>query len=587
MSREINNNVLYEPDERPPFLLAAGLGFQAVMGMLVAVAAYVTIIVRTGGQNDSYLSWAVFSAFAVSGIVIVLNSLRVWRFGARYTLVTGPSAVFVAVCAIALREGGPAMMSTLIIVSAVFQLALTAKLSVLRRIITPTVSGTVLILLAGTAMSVVLESMSDSGSAGPIAAGPITAAVSLGAVLALRLFAKASWQQWTPIIGIAVGCTVAAMFGLFDFRGVTEAPLFGAPDLAWPGFHLDFGVEFWALLPGFIIVFLASTINSIGEGIAVQRVSWRLPRATDFRTIQGALNSVSVGNLLAAALGTVPIALYPTNAARTALTGVAARHVGMYGGVILIAIALLPPILAFLVAIPGTVLTAYVVVMLGLMFVEGMKIILQDNIDVRRATVVGVSFWLGMGFQHDLIFPELLTGTWGTLLGNGMTIGSISAIFLTMVLEIPHLRRRRLNVSLGFESLPEIDGFLRSFATKAGWNESSTNRLRSAGEETLSSLLQFGHYEEAKGRRLAVTAHLTGRTAELEFMATPNEENVEDRISYLSELTQVPDAEEVSFRLLRHYASSVRHQKYHNVDIVTVRVEGSGHVHSESLSEVG
>ena len=35
----------------------------------------------------------------------------------------------------------------------------------------------------------------------------------------------------------------------------------------------------------------------------------------------------------------------------------------------------------------------------------------------------------------------------------------------------------------------------------------------------------------------------------------------------------MPVAEETSLRLLRHYASSVRHQQYHDTDVVTVRVE--------------
>ena len=52
-------------------------------------------------------------------------------------------------------------------------------------------------------------------------------------------------------------------------------------------------------------------------------------------------------------------------------------------------------------------------------------------------------------------------------------------------------------------------------------------------------------------------------------------ENVEDHLAYLSELPPVPDEREVSFRLLLHYASSVSHQKYHGVDIVTVRVEST------------
>ena len=576
MAHKVNEHILYEPDERPPFLAAAGLGLQAIMGMLVAMAAFVAITVRTGEQSDSYLSWAIFSAFAVSGIVIVLQSIRVWRFGARYTLICGPSAIFVVICAIALKDGGPAMMSTLIVVSTIFQFALTARLSLLRRVITPTVSGTVLLLLAGTAMSVVLGTLSDDGSAAPAAAGPVTAGVSLAVVLALRLFATPSWQQWTPIIGIAVGCAAAVMFGLYDFTGVIEASLFGVPELAWPGFDLNLGVQFWALLPGFIVVFLAATINSIGEGIAVQRVSWRRPRAIDFRMIQGALNTVSVGNLMAALLGTIPVTIFPANAARSVLTGVAARQVGMYGGVILVGVALLPKFLALIAAIPSPVLAAYVVVMLGLLFVEGMKIIVQDGIDVRKSTVVGVSFWIGMGFQFNLIFPEYLTGTWGTLLGNGMTVGSITAILMTLLLEAPNIRRRRLNVTLGIESLPELDRFLRSFAASAGWNEASTDHLRSAGEETLSSLLAAGNDSEANGRRLSVTAHLSGRTAELEFIAASEEENLEDRIAYLNELTESPDEREISFRLLRHYASSVRHRKYYGLDVVTVHVERAG-----------
>ena len=41
----------------------------------------------------------------------------------------------------------------------------------------------------------------------------------------------------------------------------------------------------------------------------------------------------------------------------------------------------------------------------------------------------------------------------------------------------------------------------------------------------------------------------------------------------MSEQAETPDVSEVSFRLLRHYASSVRHRKYHGIDIVTVQVD--------------
>ena len=72
-----------------------------------------------------------------------------------------------------------------------------------------------------------------------------------------------------------------------------------------------------------------------------------------------------------------------------------------------------------------------------------------------------------------------------------------------------------------------------------------------------------------------VTARTEGGGAELEFLSAHGGENIEDRLAYMGETPDVRDGREISFRLLRHYASSVRHQKYHGVDIVTVNVERS------------
>ena len=96
------------------------------------------------------------------------------------------------------------------------------------------------------------------------------------------------------------------------------------------------------------------------------------------------------------------------------------------------------------------------------------------------------------------------------------------------------------------------------------------------GEETLSSLSseEGDDLERGRSRRLVVTARTDRGGAELEFVSGTEGENLEDRLSYLGETPDIPDGREISFRLLRHYSSSVRHQKYHGVDIVTVSVEG-------------
>ena len=69
-----------------------------------------------------------------------------------------------------------------------------------------------------------------------------------------------------------------------------------------------------------------------------------------------------------------------------------------------------------------------------------------------------------------------------------------------------------------------------------------------------------------------VTARAVGRSAELEFISATEGENLEDRLAYLGEGPEITDDREISYRLLRHLSSSVSHQKYHGVDVVSVSV---------------
>ena len=124
---------------------------------------------------------------------------------------------------------------------------------------------------------------------------------------------------------------------------------------------------------------------------------------------------------------------------------------------------------------------------------------------------------------------------------------------------------------------PGLIVFLRGFASRAAWNEAATDRLLAAGEETVAILRQEeDEVTSGQPRRLSVSARAEGANAELEFATALEGENMEDRMSYLDELPAIPDENEVSFRLLRHYASAVRHQKYHGIDIITVTVAPTG-----------
>ena len=305
------------------------------------------------------------------------------------------------------------------------------------------------------------------------------------------------------------------------------------------------------------------------------------PARWDFRAVQGAVAADGVGNLLSGLTGTVPNTTYSTSISVTELTGVAARTVGVAVGIVFIAAAFLPKALAAVLAIPGPVAAAYVTVLLSMLFVVGMRVVVQDGVDYRKALIAGVSFWVGVGFQHGLIFPEHFSGA-GGLLQNGMTAGGLAAILMTVFLELTAPRRRRIEVDFDVSSLPTIREFIGDFASRSGWNAEMTDRLEAASEETLLTLLrQDEERAQIERRRLLLVAHKESGGAVLEFIAGSGEENLQDRIALLGERSAgAPVEREVSLRLLRHLASSVHHQQYHDTDILTVRVDAPGAVRS-------
>ena len=587
--RSGNDNLRYEPEERPPPPVTIGVALQAAAIILAPIVITVVIVARIAQQPDSYIQWAVFAVLLVSGISTIIQAVRLWRIGAGHVLMMGTSGAFIAVCVAALQQGGPATMASLIVVSSLIQFLLAARLSLLRRIFTPVVSGTVIMLIAVTVIPIVFDTLNDIPADAPPAAAPVSAAVTLIIVAALVLRGPPMIRLWSPLIAMIIGCAVAAGFSIYDYRQILDAPWIGVPFGGWPGFDFTPGPEFWALLPAFIMVTLVGAIETIGDGVAIQRVSRRRPRATDFRVVQGALNADGAGNLLSGIAGTLPNTTYSSSISLAEVTGIAARQVGVAIGLIFILVAFFPKIAAILIAIPGPVAAAYVTLLLGLLFVQGMKIIVDDGLDHRKAAIAGLAFWVGVGFQNQWIFADQLgDGFLGILLGNGMTSGAIIAVTLTAFLELTGPRPRRIQLPLDSRALPTVTRFLQTFAARAKWSNPAAQRLTSAAEETLAILLQ-DHTpppqqndtppasqpapDHPQRRRLSLTVRAQNRTAELEFVTALDGENMEDYLTHLSSLPPAPNERELSFRLLLHHAAAVRHQKYHDIDIITVTVD--------------
>ena len=567
-----------DPDARLPAPLTLGLALQLAGLVLPGLVLITSVVFVAAGVSEAILLWAVFASVVACGATTMLQAVRGGRFGAGYLLATGTSGAAIAVSIAALDAGGPALLATLVLALALFQFAFSARLALFRRILTPTVTGTVIMLTPVTVTPVIFEQLENVSPDAPAIAAPLSALVTLLVVGVIVLKGGGRLRLWAPIIGVVAGSLIAGPFGLYDLDRIANASWIGFPEAAWPGFDLEFGPAFWGLLPAFLFIALVCTIQTISGSVAIQRVSWAEPKAVDFRAVQGAVGADAAGNLLSAVSGTMPLGFRPTGTSMVEITGVSSRRIGVALGAVFIVLACLPKALAVVLAIPGPVTAAFITIMMATIFIIGMKVIVQDGVDFRKGFIVGVAFWIGAGFESGVIFPGFVSELTGGAPLSGIVAGGAVAIVLTAFVEATKPRSSRLETEFGLSALREIREFIGSFASRNGWDAAMSERLDAASEETLLSLLEKDEAgDESERRRLLVTARNEDGGAILEFVAAKGEENLQDRVALLGEAgAGAPIEREVSLRLLRHLASSIRHQQYHGTDIVTVRVEPPG-----------
>ena len=567
--------VRYQPDDKIPASLAIGLGLQLTFLNIAAIMLIPAVVMRAAGQPEAYVSWAVLASVAVCGMTTVLQAFRLGRIGTGHVLVMGTSGAFITVCIAAVAKSGPALLATLVIISALVPLILSWQLSLFQRILTPTVSGTVIMLIPITVMPYASDLLMNAPDEQPVLAAPLSALATVLVISGIALKGTARLRLWAPVIGVIIGSVIAGLYGLYDVDRVAGAAWIDVPTSQWPGFDVNFGPTFWMLLPSFLLVAMIASIRTMSSAVAIQRVSWRRQRSVDYRAVQGAMTVDGLGNLLSGLAGTMPGSATTVSVSMTELTGVGARSVGIAAGTTFIILVFLPKTIAAVLAIPDAVFAGYLFVLLTMLFIVGIKIIVQDGLDYHKGMIAGISFLVGVAFHYEMIFPDSISEFAGGLLQNGMNAGGFTAILMTLFMALTEPRRSRVETVFSPSALPQIREFLRAFASNNGWDSAMTDRLDAVSEETLLILMRQDEAgEERDGLRLRLVAHKEDGGAVLEFVVAPREENLHDRIALLGEKADdTPPEREVPLRLLRHMASSVRHQQYYDTDIVTVRVK--------------
>ena len=441
------SDLVYRLEDRPPLgnaLLSAITHLLAIFVPMITPALIVGQALSLPVEMTAYL---VSMAMVASGIG---TWLQVNRFGpvgsgmlsiqsVNFSFVTVMIALGTAMKADGLDEH--AMLSALLGVSFVGAFLVCASawlLPYLKRVITPTVSGVVVMLIG---LSLIHVGITDFGGGFAAKAnGSFGSMENLGLaslVLLIVLFFNCLKNPLLRMSGIAVGLVAgyvaALLMGKVDFSALKDLPVMTVPVPFKYGFAFD-GHAF--LVAG--AIYLLSVFEAVGDLTATAMVSGQPIEGEVYTArLRGGVLADGLVSVIATALGSLPLTTFAQNNGVIQMTGVASRHVGKVIAVILVVLGLFPAIGRVFTTIPSPVLGGAMVLMFGLITMAGVRILMTNGIRRREAVIAATSVGLGLGvaFEPD-VFKQL-----PVLFQNSISAGGIMAVVLNLLLPEDHTDR--------------------------------------------------------------------------------------------------------------------------------------------------
>ena len=431
-------------DDRPaplPGMLAA---LQHLLAIIVPIVTPGLLICQALGVSSRDTNLIVSMSLVISGIATFVQCRRFGPFGAGLLIVQGTSFNFVgpliAGGALMVKQGTPveAVMAAIfgvVVAGSFVEMGVSRILPFVKRLITPLVTGIVVLMIGLTLIKVGLISMGGGYTAmanGSFANGEnlLLSGVVLGIIVAINRVPVVWMRSAAIVIALAVGYALAAWLGRLDFSGMHEAPAFQVP------LPLHFGLGFsWSLFVPMLVIYLVTSLEAIGDVTATSKVS-RQPVEGPLwmQRIKGGVLVNGANSLLAGIFNTFPSSIFAQNNGVIQLTGIASRYVGMWIALFLVILGLFPAVAGVIQAVPEPVLGGAAMVMFGAVAAAGINILASVHLDRRALLIIAVSLALGLGVSQVPEFLVHMPAAVRNVLESGVATGGLCALVLNWFL---------------------------------------------------------------------------------------------------------------------------------------------------------
>lgn len=430
-------DLIYKIEDKPSFKDAVFAAFQHLLAIFVAIITPPLIIAGALDLDLETTSFLVSMALFASGVSTFIQCRRVGPLGAGLLCVQGTSFSFIGPIISAGLAGGLPLIFGCTIAAAPVEMIVSRTFRYLKQIITPLVSGIVVLLIGLSLIKVGIISCGGGNAAMSDGTFGNWQNLSIAAlVLVSVLFFNKSKNKYirmsSIVLGLLVGYVLAYILGRVDLSGMetTKIALLNIPVPFKYGLSLN--------LSSFIaigLIYLITAIEATGDITANSMISGEPVEGDKYiKRVSGGVLADGFNSLLAGVFNSFPNSIFAQNNGLIPLTGVASRRVGYYIAAMLIVLGLFPGIGLIFSLMPDPVLGGATLLMFGTVAAAGIRIIAAQDIDRKATMILAISLSLGLGVE---LMPDILRNISLDLRGifsSGITTGGLAAIISNMLI---------------------------------------------------------------------------------------------------------------------------------------------------------
>ncbi|EFB2837473.1 xanthine permease XanP [Escherichia coli] len=231
------------------------------------------------------------------------------------------------------------------------------------------------------------------------------------------------------IVVLMIGLSLIKV-GIIDFGGG-----FAAKSSGTFGNYEHLGVGLLVLIVVIGTIYLLSVLEAVGDITATAMVSRRPIQGEEYQSrLKGGVLADGLVSVIASAVGSLPLTTFAQNNGVIQMTGVASRYVGRTIAVMLVILGLFPMISGFFTTIPSAVLGGAMTLMFSMIAIAGIRIIITNGLKRRETLIVATSLGLGLGVSYDPEIFKILPASIYVLVENPICAGGLTAILLNIIL---------------------------------------------------------------------------------------------------------------------------------------------------------